>query len=223
MAPPFLAYFGVATRDIDLVQESVRQCECYAQVLGTEKGYWRHIANVEEEQGRKSDEGAWCTGNAWAVAGMARVLATLRKSRFAGETAKEQASLVGMVKGILDAAVGVDTHPSGLLRNYLDDESWFGEVAGTALMAAAAFRMAVLEPVSFGKEYTDWATAKLEAVARHIDPETGIATPVVNSLDEGQRTPLDGVNSEGQGFVVLCCAAWRDWKAASATDVQSGT
>jgi rhamnogalacturonyl hydrolase YesR len=215
MAPPFLAYYGVTTNDVSLARESVRQCELYHDVLVTENGYWKHIANVDDVADVKKDDGAWCTSNAWAAAGMARVLATLKKGRFAEETADEQSSLLWMTKRILDAAVGADNDPSGLLRNYLDDESWFGEVAGTALMAATAFRMAVLEPDSFGKQYTIWASGKLDAVGRHIDPETGIAAPVVNSLNEGQRTPLDGVNPEGQAFVILCYTAWRDWKAAS--------
>jgi rhamnogalacturonyl hydrolase YesR len=217
MAPPFLAYHGVVTSDIDQVKESVRQCELYHDVLATDMGYWRHIANAEDVvDGKevKKDDGAWCTSNAWAAAGMARLMATLQKSPYAEDTVKEQDSLAWMVKRILDGAVAADTDPTGLLRNYLDDETWFGEVAGTALVAATAFRMAVLNPRNFGIEYTIWATEKLEAVGRHIDPETGIAAPVVNSLSEGQPTPLDGVNPEGQAFVVLCYAAWRDWKAA---------
>jgi hypothetical protein len=81
-------------------------------------------------------------------------------------------------------------------------------------MAAAAFRLSVLLPSMFGNEYANWATKKLEAIAQHIDPVMGIAAPVVNSLNERQRTPLDGVNPEAQAFIVLCYAAWRDWRAA---------
>jgi hypothetical protein len=131
------------------------------------------------------------------------------------ETEEEQNVLLQMTKGILDGAMEADTDTMGLLRNYLDDETWFAEVAGTALMAATAFRMAVLEPGLFGKRYTDWAITKLEAVSRHIDEETGIVAPVVNSLNEGQRTPLEGINPEGQAFVVLLYAAWRDWNIAT--------
>ena len=215
MVPPALAYNGTFTADIDMVKESVRQCELYREVLGTRKGYWQHIANDTGVRNVKSDDGAWCTSNAWAAAGMARVLATLRKSQYVSETEEEQNVLLQMTKGILDGAMEADTDTMGLLRNYLDDETWFAEVAGTALMAATAFRMAVLEPGLFGKRYTDWAITKLEAVSRHIDEETGIVAPVVNSLNEGQRTPLEGVNPEGQAFVVLLYAAWRDWNIAT--------
>jgi rhamnogalacturonyl hydrolase YesR len=217
MVPPALAYHGIFTSDIGMVKESVRQCKLYCEVLGTQKGYWQHIANGKSVGSVKSDDGAWCTSNAWAAAGMARVLATLRKSQYASETEDEQKALLKMTRGILDGAMEADTDTSGLLRNYLDDESWFAEVAGTALMAATAFRMAILEPSIFGERYTEWATTKLEAVGRHIDEETGIAAPVVNSLNEGQRTPLEGVNPEGQAFVVLLYAAWRDWNAPAST------
>jgi hypothetical protein len=77
--------------------------------------------------------------------------------------------------------------------------------------------LAVLEPGVFEQRYTDWAMVKLEAVGRHIDEATGIAAPVVNSLNEGQRTPLEGVNPEGQAFVVLLYAAWRDWDIVTGT------
>ncbi|RMZ66570.1 Six-hairpin glycosidase [Pyrenophora seminiperda CCB06] len=121
-----------------------------------------------------------------------------------------------MTKDVVDAAIRNDNHESGLLRNYLDDETWFGEVAGTALMTSAVFRMAILEPELFGKrEYTGWAEKKVEAVGRHVDKETGIAAPVVNPLEEGQRTPLEGINPEAQAFVVLMFTAWRDWKVAT--------
>jgi rhamnogalacturonyl hydrolase YesR len=215
MGPPYMAYLGVVTEDMDLLQEMIRQCELYCELLVTETGVWRHVANAPGVGDVKTDNGAWCTGNAWAAAGMVRCLATLRKSRYAAESIADQNSLVKMTADILDGTMKADTHTSGLLRNYLDDESWFGEVAGTALMAATAFRIAVLEPPRFGQEYTDWAIKKMEAVWRHIDRETGVVAPVVNSLKEGQRTPLDGVNPEGQAFVVLLFAAWRDWTDAT--------
>lgn len=147
---------------------------------------------------------------------MARVLATLLHSPFAAQTKAEQVLLVEMIKGILDAARAVDTHPSRLLRNYLDDESAFVEVAGTALMAATVFRIAGLKGAGavFGCEYTEWAREKMRAVAEHVDVRTGVAAPVVNSLREREEMPLGEVNPEAQAFVVLLFAAWRDWSQA---------
>ncbi|EUC50858.1 hypothetical protein COCMIDRAFT_409 [Bipolaris oryzae ATCC 44560] len=233
MAPPILAYLGISTHDLSLLGESVRQCELYCQVLRSESGAWRHIANLpsphpffptysfwakgKESVKVKQDSGAWSTSNAWAAAGMARVLATLRHSPFAAATMEEQGSLRGMIRGIVDAARRVDSHPSRLLRNYLDDDTAFADVAGTALMAATVFRVVRLQgpgEVVFGGEYTAWATEKMRAVAQHVDAETGVAAPVVNSLREGEEMPLGEVNPEAQAFVVLLFAAWRDWSQA---------
>ncbi|CAO2657044.1 Nn.00g058470.m01.CDS01 [Neocucurbitaria sp. VM-36] len=175
MVPPFLAYYGTCTND----------------------GAWRHIVNAEGMDARlKVDPGLWSTSNGWAAAGMARVLSTLRKSLFVNETRREQRVLVGIIKDILDAAVALDTDVSGLLRNYLDDETWFAETSGTVLLAATVFRVVVLEPEVFGDTYSDWALRKLEVVRLCIDEKDGIVRPVVNSLKESQRTPLDGVIEE---------------------------
>ena len=58
MVPPFLAYYGVATGDSSFMQEAVRQCELYAQILETDiilpngtscVGLWRHIVSQPAE------------------------------------------------------------------------------------------------------------------------------------------------------------------------------
>lgn len=143
---------------------------------------------------------------------MARELATIRGSTFAAQMIDEQRLLREMIEDIVCGAVEADTDGSGLLRNYLNDATWWGEVAGTALLTATIFRMAVMVPDVFGAiKYIDWASRKVEVVGHHID-ETGTVAPVVNALNEGQAKPLQGVNPEGQAFVVLMHTAWRDWK-----------
>ena len=216
MVPPALAYHAVYAADIGLARDAVQQCRLYCDVLGTGNGCWKHIVNApgvdESREDVKVDEGLWSTSNGWAAAGMARVLATVRKAGFEGE----EEVLVRMVEGIVEGAMGFDTDSSGLLRNRLDDESWFGEVAGTALLAATVLRMAVLEPGVFGAKgkYVEWAMKKMEIVMRRcVNEETGVVAPVVNPTTDDQRTPLDGVSPEAQTFVVLLYAAWRDWRA----------
>lgn len=219
MVPPLFAYYGVFTSDEQFVREAVRQCQSYSVLLATPSGLWRHIKSVgvrPSGERERDDDGCWSTSNGWVAAGIARVLATIRASKFVSRMRDEQRALMGMAEGIVRGAMKHDTDVSGLLRNYLDDESWWGEVAGTALLAAAVFRMAVLEP-EVCEKYTDWAERKLVAVFRHIDEETGVAAPVVNALKEDQRDPLDGTNPEGQAFVVLMYAAWRDWRAGFKT------
>jgi hypothetical protein len=52
MVPPFLAYYGVATADVDHLQHAVTEIKLYNQVLGAPivlsdeskcHGLWRHI------------------------------------------------------------------------------------------------------------------------------------------------------------------------------------
>ncbi|KAH7564241.1 hypothetical protein BM1_01288 [Bipolaris maydis] len=226
MGPPMLAYTGACTHDAFLLGESVRQCQLYCEVLGTPSGAWRHIANLSPlsqlsptTERVKQDDAPWSTSNAWAAAGMARVLATLLNSPFAPHTKPQQRDLRDMIIAIVRAARAADTHPQRLLRNYLDDESAFADVAGTALMAAVVFRVAGLEgeSVVLGGEYIEWAVDKMRVVAEHVDVRTGVAAPVVNSLRESQQMPVGEVNPEAQAFIVLLFAAWRDWSQAESS------
>ncbi|KAJ3501160.1 hypothetical protein NLJ89_g9466 [Agrocybe chaxingu] len=82
MVPPYLAYYAADKQDEGLLRESVRQCQLYRAILQLDtdepyKGAWRHIIGPESQ-----DTGLWSTGNAWAAAGMTRVLATVNKSSF---------------------------------------------------------------------------------------------------------------------------------------------
>ena len=207
MVPPFLAYYGVATKDEATLKEAARQCELYRDVLVTPALPWLHIVGDHV-----SDEQLWSSSNGWAAAGMARVLATMQNSKYKSSTKTQQASLTSMIKGIVDGAIKFDNDNSGLLRNYLNDTTWFGEIAGTSLLAATALRMAVLQPSVFGKKYTDWAVKKMDIVDTKIDTQTGIVAPAVNPLNWHDRNPYTAGSPEGQSFVVLLHAAHRDWK-----------
>ncbi|KAF2647644.1 Six-hairpin glycosidase [Lophiostoma macrostomum CBS 122681] len=211
MAPPFLAYYAISTSDVELLKEAANQCKLYSDILQTDSGLWLHIVGSEDHT---NDRALWSTGNAWAVAGMSRVLATMRKSGYNGETGDEQSTLIDLIKGIIDGARSQDVDNSGLLRNYLNDSSWFGEISGTSLIASAVFRMAVLEPEIFGGAYIDWAVRKMNVVDSKIDEGSGILSPAINPLDWHDRTPFTSGSPEGQSFVVLLHAAYRDWKGA---------
>ncbi|KAI5861900.1 hypothetical protein GGS23DRAFT_611022 [Durotheca rogersii] len=235
MAPPTLAYWAVQTRDPDLLAAAVEQCLLYGDVLGVGRstaagegrdaaggnatdGLWRHIVGPQSE-----DLGLWSTGNAWAAAGMSRVLATAAGSGLGlggGAAAADDLLLRRLrdsIRGILDAAMRLDAAEPGepLLRNYLDDATWFGELAGTTLLAATAYRMARLAPAEFGARYVRWADAKRRAAEARVDAR-GLLAPVVNPLDWRDRTPRSE-SPEAQSFAVLMFAAHRDYLAATAT------
>ncbi|KAL0573765.1 hypothetical protein V5O48_008192 [Marasmius crinis-equi] len=216
MAPPFLAYYGVATNDLHLLQGSVEQCGLYRQVLqdGDSDGRWKHIVGPTHP-----DSGLWSTGNAWAAAGMTRVLATVMKapkSLVASESWRNDAvsRLSEWIKEILDGAIA-SPKDQGLLRNYLDDTSndghGYGEISGSSLLAAVAYRMAVLRPSTFGERYIAFADGIRRTLGQdgHVTEE-GVVTPAINPLDWNDTTPFTTGSPEGQNFVVLMYAAWRD-------------
>ncbi|PVI08260.1 hypothetical protein DM02DRAFT_579493 [Periconia macrospinosa] len=209
MVPPFLAYTGVATSSLPLLQEAFQQCKHYHSALSQPSGSWRHIIGTSSNK----DAALWSTGNAWAAAGLSRVLATFQKSPWSSQTTVEQTQLTTYIKQILDGAIAFDTDSSGLLRNYLDDASWWGEISGTALLAATALRMARLDAAAFGRgKYVDWAEKKMRVVEGRIEQATGVVKPAVNPLDWKDRKQFNTGSPEGQAFVVLLEAAWRDWK-----------
>ncbi|KAF5380742.1 hypothetical protein D9757_007120 [Collybiopsis confluens] len=218
MAPPFLAWYAVDTSNPQLLRQTVDQCGLYRKVLQKDvsvsyHGIWEHIIGPVNQ-----DVGVWSTGNAWAAAGMTRVLATVLKAPSSitnGWKDQAVAQLTQWIKEILDGVINgrAITTTSGLLRNYLDDVSGdghgYGETSGTALIASVAYRMAVLRPEIFDSSYIDWAEGRREALASHITSD-GIASPSVNPLNWSDTVPYTAGSPEGQNFVVLMYAAWRD-------------
>ncbi|KAI3615445.1 hypothetical protein WG66_011933 [Moniliophthora roreri] len=210
MAPPFIAYYGLDKSDASLIKEAVEQCKLYREVLLSQyPKLWKHIVgNIHP------DAGIWSTGNAWAAAGMTRVLATVLRAPSSLVSSSQKRTwtdeLTSMIKEIIDGAL-ISPDDNGLLRNYLDDTTWFGEISGSSLIAAVVYRMAVLQPKVFGYHpYLEWADATRETLGEgHVTSE-GIARPAVNPLGWGDREPFVTGSPEGQNFVVLMYAAWRD-------------
>ena len=122
MVPPFLAYYGVMTKNKSAVAESYNQIRLYRQYLRdpSADNLWKHMAF-----GTNQDTGHWstgaplfkpsicrsvsssscfapCTGNGWAAAGMIRVLGTIKNSQYAGSFKSEQKDLISWVLEIQD-------------------------------------------------------------------------------------------------------------------------
>ena len=99
MVPPFLAYYGAATGNESVARMAYDQIRLYRQYLkdnGTSSGkgpstngLWQHMAF-----GSGADGGFWSTGNAWAAAGIVRVLAVYASSPLGASLQTEQADLV---------------------------------------------------------------------------------------------------------------------------------
>lgn len=210
MFPPFLAFSAVAANDLEPMKEAVRQCGLYREILmvpsGPKKGLWKHIVGPSD----MADEGVWSTGAAWAAYGMVRVRATISGWRSSNVTmSREVQDLDQWIGEIIDGAMRTDDDASGLLRNYLGDDKWFGETSGTALLAAVAYRMAVLNPAMFAKpQYVDWAHQKRQAVLGRVD-NNGFAYPAVNPLKHASTEPVEK-SAEGESFLLMLGSAWRD-------------
>jgi hypothetical protein len=232
MAPPFLAYYAVHTANLTLLQAAVEQCGLYREVLQEPYiggGLWKHIVGPVD-----SDPGLWSTGNAWAAAGMTRILATVMRAPASlyksgnGSSWKNEAinSLTTWIQEILDGAIA-SPMDDRLLRNYLNDTSGdghgFGEISGSNLLASVAYRMAVLRSDIFTSsngdskrwhgqsKYLNFADGIREIMGQngHIT-SNGTAIPAVNPLGWGDTTPYLFGSPEGQNFVVLMYVAWRD-------------
>lgn len=77
--PPTLAYYGQFTSNTSFLLEACNQCSLYRTYLqDPTTSLWQHIV-----LGSYQDYGLWGTGNAWAAAGMARVLATMQNGTYA--------------------------------------------------------------------------------------------------------------------------------------------
>ncbi|GAA5881481.1 hypothetical protein JCM1840_001104 [Sporobolomyces johnsonii] len=216
MVPPFLAYTGALNSNATLLQTAYDQCRLYRQYLldpaGT--GLWRHIV-----LGSAPDAGLWATGNGWAANGMLRVAATLNRSVFAQEFESEVADLQSWVNEIVTGAWGKPQTTDGLVHNYLDDATTFGDAAATALLTAATFRLAALGsnsngtsvmPLLVAAETAYQTLTSTNSTSLHVSAE-GVLSPVVDPVSYGEQLEVGGVSPEGEAFVLLMESGRRDW------------
>lgn len=173
---------------------TVAQCGLQRDVLKTSQvDNWRHIIGPQSQ-----DTGLWSTGNGWAAWGMVRVLHTLQKWPQSSSMTSQAGQLKGWIQEILDGAM-LSGSDNGLLRNYLNDDSWFGDTSGTAILSAVAYRMAVNDPAMFPEKYIDWADKNRAALAQH-QGDDGVFGPAVNPLSWTDRTQFTNGSPEGQAF-----------------------
>ncbi|EMD37305.1 glycoside hydrolase family 105 protein [Gelatoporia subvermispora B] len=230
MVPPTLAYYGAMNNNRSLLEEAHNQIRLYRQYLRDPSagGLWKHILLGEASQ---DDEGHWSTGNAWAAAGMIRVMATIQHSKFSREMTSEVQDLISWVSEIHD---GVYPHlnSDGLFNNYADNSSTFHDAAGTAMLASTVYRLSLLAGVHTHIPLAEFSRKSISAplnsaVSSHASPtSTGAAAPVQSLLhfdNEMWLTPVPNPDNwsvlgehspESQAFVIEMYAAWRDWVAA---------
>ncbi|UKZ69361.1 uncharacterized protein TrAtP1_010369 [Trichoderma atroviride] len=203
MSFPFLAYLAVQHNDTSLMSLTVQQCGLQRAVLKGSSLSWQHIIGPQSQ-----DTGLWSTSNGWAGYGMVRVLHTLQKWSGSASMASQASQLKGWIKEILDGAIQ-SSLDGGLLRNYLNDSSWFGEISGTAVLSAVAYRMAVNDPNMFPQSYITWADSNRKSLAQKQNSD-GLFSPAVNPYNWHDRTRYTAGSPEGQAFAVYLYTAYRD-------------
>ncbi|ORY09815.1 hypothetical protein BCR34DRAFT_486633 [Clohesyomyces aquaticus] len=210
MALPFLAFRALLQDDVTSMHAVMKQCNLQRQVLQEPTSrLWQHIIGPEKE-----DRGLWSTGNGWAAAGLTRVLAVAKAfhhKAFADASLDiEVRALEGAISDIIKGAVASADRTSGVLRNYLGDDSWFGEMAGTVAIASVIFRMAVVALSRVSPDQLEWALKIRQMVLDKVRCD-GRVSPVVNPMNWHDRVPKSA-SSECQAFTLHMIAAHRDWK-----------
>ncbi|EJT45607.1 hypothetical protein A1Q1_05944 [Trichosporon asahii var. asahii CBS 2479] len=201
MVPPFFAYYGVQTGNKTLVEESYNQIKAYRDALRhPDNNLWQHIIYNE-----KIDEGLWGTGNAWAAAGIVRVIATIQQSQLKDEMKDKINDLKSWADEIMKATKDNMTG-NHMIRNYVNNESSFEDSCATTLIAATGLRMSTL---NLTDDYVPTSLQMLAAASKNVN-ETGYLTHVTNPMlfkVEGSSSP------EGQTFIILAYSAYKDWIA----------
>ncbi|KAI5480613.1 Glycosyl hydrolase, family 88 [Pseudohyphozyma bogoriensis] len=205
MVPPFLAYQGVVSGNTSLISEAYNQCLSYrAKLYNSNYGLWEHVV-----LGSWQDIGIWGTGNAWAAAGMARVLATIQHSSYASQFTLQQANLVSWINEILTNAF---SHASSdnLLPNYYEiaTSGTFYDSSSSALLAATALRMQIL---GHGVAAN---TAKALLIRNAVNAKVSSTGWLQNVVDPLSWTVQTNQSPEGEAFVLLLQAAYTDYLAS---------
>jgi len=212
MVPPFLAYQAIVTEDEQLLDLAIKQCTLYAEVLSTGT-VWKHIIGPVDRPQR--DTRLWATGNGWVAAGLVRVLATglhAFPNRGSQNLSAGIEKLIELTSNLIEGAVTSATNGTPpMLCNYLDDSEYFGDVAGTALIAASAFRLAQLAPEKYSKRHLDWAEEAWKNIEKVVANRNGDVGPTPMPGVATSRIPCQKGSSQGHSFVVMCFAARRDW------------
>ncbi|KAK7695457.1 hypothetical protein QCA50_000093 [Cerrena zonata] len=198
MVPPYLAYYGALStgnESIALLQEAYDQCRAYREILrDADANLWQHIVLGTGIQ----DYTHWGTGNAWAAAGMLRVLETIRHSKVSSKFEGQKANLTSWVNEIVEAT-WKHQQTNGTLLNVLDDPNSFADSSSTALLAASTFRLA-----SITHDYTHVpAAVKAFQLIEDSLTEDGWLLNTVDPLTFNTPSQPGVYSPEGQAFTIL--------------------
>ncbi|KAG5644561.1 hypothetical protein DXG03_008135 [Asterophora parasitica] len=204
MVPPFIAYYGAlqgGNGGRALLQFAYNQVRLYRDALRDSSGLWRHIT-----LGKWQDDTHWGTGNAWAAAGMLRVLQALNHSSDARLFVEHQANLTQWIHEIETASWSYQKRDGGLF-NVIDSPKSFSDTSSTALLASVTYRMA-----TFTNDTTLIPAAdKALAFIKDNINEKGWLEGTVDPYTFHTQNAKGSYSPEGQAFVLLLHAAHTAW------------
>ena len=102
-------------------------------------------------------------------------------------------------------------HSNGTLFNYIDENNSFGDTSSTALLAAVTYRLATL---TGDHSHISAADKAYNLIKSRVDSK-GWLRNTVDPLTFSTPSKPGGHSPEGQAFVLLLQAAYRDYKSAS--------
>ena len=162
------------------------------------------------------------SGNAWAAAGIVRVLGTYASSSFSSSLQTEAADLVQWASEIQSGLASFVDSNSNLLHNYANDSATFSDAASSALFAASVYQLSRLldagVPNRNVKSTAGTHVGDLTKTVRGVVPtaerirrelfasnSSGLEhftgdmalTPVVNPHDIGKQLELPGAAAQG--------------------------
>lgn len=196
MVPPFLAYYGITTGNQSMLQEAYNQVHLYRSYLRNSSagGLWQHI--VLGTNG--TDPRHWSTGNAWAAAGMLRVLGTLKSSSFSRNFNGQIKDLGNWVAEI-HSAMYPHLQANGLFKNYADEDCAdnFDDASSSALLAATVYRLALLTGNQKFVRQAERTRAALFAANGTSATPSGVTVVTPSSTLSTSRSSSTGPTSAG--------------------------
>lgn len=192
MGPPFLAAAGFPL-------EALAQVELYRNLLfDPAKKLFSHVWDDDSQSFARKD--CWGVGNGWALAGMARVAASLPR-----ELEAEQKRLRGYIRETADAALQY-MRPDGLFHDVIDNPATFVETNFAQMLAYVLYRGMAEGWLS--EAYLNQAEMMRRAAHDRVD-----AAGLVQGVCGSPNFDRPGTAAEGQAFFLLMEAAAARWES----------
>ncbi|BEJ12619.1 hypothetical protein CspHIS471_0210790 [Cutaneotrichosporon sp. HIS471] len=202
MIPPFLAYLGLTTNNTALLEQALDQWLLTSSaLLDTNHNLFRHLNTF--------DTRFWATGNGWMLAGLMRVLASIKAAGGAGlgsKVAEAEDIAARVFQSLFNRLDDSDRLP-----NYMEETDpalTHADSAGTTAVVGAFYRFLVLRP-DLARGMKPAAERAFSGVVNKVDGEAWL-TAVVDPQGTNGFLVYPGQDTrspEGQSLLAIMWAA----------------